>query len=650
MERARAIATSTWALGVLACLLTWGGGLVAPHTVSIDDSFHAGLNMATVNGLDFGTDVAVTYGPLGFLKSYLVFYEWPARLAIVYGLALHLALCVSLVWALRRNYGVLVSLAVALVAAVLMRGDLSAIEVRDDAGVIVLAVIWAIVALSARPPGFVRPLLVYGGGVFVAIELLAKSNTGLIVLAVIGIGVVAMEGDRRRNIAAFAATLAASLAALWLVSGQGLDTVGPFLSRSLEIALGYSSGALLDWGDRDYDYAMIPLVLIGSAAIAWVASRERPRVPRIAMLAIFAVVALASVKSGLVSHEEFHMATLYGTMMGVVVAFTVPAGSAVRWPALIAALAIAVATFTAADKDYPLINPAENVANAADTIVTAAVPGELEDEVDSNRSDLAAAHGLDPETLALLEGHSVHVDPSEASAVWANELEWNPLPIFQPYIAWTEELDRINAEEMASPDGPDRILRQNLNALGHFPAYESPSAMLAMLCNFEPLRTTERWQVLGRVPDRCGEPVPLGSAEAAYGERVTVPEAPPGSLVFARVDGVVDTGLRRLTGLFTRPQIRKINFDSGGVPSSLLSGTPHTGLYTFLPGTAGDGLVMTIPPEADAPGPFRLSPNALGFAIHLGPEPSDEPSEETFDVEFFAMPIEPNGTEGPDQR
>ena len=88
------------------------------------------------------------------------------------------------------------------------------------------------------------------------------------------------------------------------------------------------------------------------------------------------------------------------------------------------------------------------------------------------------------------------VDPSEVTVAWANDLDWRPLPVFQPYMAWTEDLDRRNAETMASDDGPQRILRQNLNALGRYPAFESPAAMIAMLCTFEALRTTEEWQVL----------------------------------------------------------------------------------------------------------------------------------------------------------
>ena len=73
--------------------------------------------MAAVRGLEFGPDVIFTYGPLGFLKSYMVFYAGPARLAALYGIVLHLALSVSLVWAIRRNFGAVLAVALALVVA-----------------------------------------------------------------------------------------------------------------------------------------------------------------------------------------------------------------------------------------------------------------------------------------------------------------------------------------------------------------------------------------------------------------------------------------------------------------------------------------------------------------------------------------------------
>ena len=49
--------------------------------------------------------------------------------------------------------------------------------------------------------------------------------------------------------------------------------------------------------------------------------------------------------------------------------------------------------------------------------------------------------------------------------------------------------------------------------------------------------SSDLWQLLERVPDRCGEPREIGSVDAAYGEQVDVPEPGPGEVVFARIDG-----------------------------------------------------------------------------------------------------------------
>jgi hypothetical protein len=624
-ELARTLVTSAWTLGTLVFVLTWGGSTVAPETPSIDGALQAGLNMAAVRGLDFGPDVLFTYGPLGFLKSYLVFYEWPTRLALLYGMALHFALSVSLVWALRRHFGAVIALAVALVAAVLARGDQAMVGIRDDAAVVTLTLIWCVAALSTEPAPWIRRIVVYGGGVFAAVELLAKLNTGLIVLGIVAITVIAIERERWRNLAILAATLTGSLAVLWFASGQGVHNIASFISGSVEVIRGYSSGARLDWGsdERQWDYWVTPLVLAAAIGVAWVATRRLPRARRAAALAIVAVVAFTATKAGWVSHDYYHMATFYATVLGLIIALPLPSRPEVRAGALIAIVGTIAAGFTTSVPGYPLTDPIANLRNGASAVARLVDTEKLERVIADNRAGLQAEFGLDQRTLELLDGGSVHVDPSEASAAWAYDLEWHPLPIFQPYAAWTEELDQRNAGEVASDSGPELILRQNLNALGRYPAFESPAAMLELLCHFTPLRTTPEWQVLERVGDRCGEPEPLASAEAAFGEPVPVPPAPAESIVFARVDGVADSGLGRLRTLIWRPESRQVQF--GDDPAA----------YTFITGTAQDGLLLRAPAEADSPEPFTLAPNSDEVTFLL----AGGPAEDRITVDFYSMPV-----------
>ena len=50
-ERALGALTSTWGLGVIVFVVTWGGGLADPVANSLDVSSHAGINMALHDGL-----------------------------------------------------------------------------------------------------------------------------------------------------------------------------------------------------------------------------------------------------------------------------------------------------------------------------------------------------------------------------------------------------------------------------------------------------------------------------------------------------------------------------------------------------------------------------------------------------------------------
>lgn len=623
-ERARTVAASTWFLGAIVFALTWKGGNVVTNTPSIDGSFYAGLNMALVNGLDSGSDIVVTYGPLGFLKSYIAYYEWPARLQIVYGLLLHLSLSVSLVWAIRRNFGALLAVAGAIFVAAFARGDVSGIGIRVDAGVIILALIWCVAALHRDAPDWARKVVVYGGAPFAALELLTKLNTGLLVGAMVAIALFALGGDRRRNFGIAGGLFLGTFAVLWFASGQGIDDITSYVRRGFDVIAGYTSGARLEWEQRDYDYWLAPLVVAAAAALTWVSTAGLPRLRRGGILLIVAVVTYTAIKGGFVAHEVYHMATFYGTMLGVIVAMPLPDRLPVRLAGLAVSIGAVAAAYTTSLPTYPIGNPFDNAREGAATLARLVDPARMDRQIQANRDVLTAGYAFDERTLGLLRGHTVHIDPSEAAAAWAYALDWQPLPVFQPYMAWTETLDELNADAVASSDGPERILRQNLNPLGRYPAFESPAAMLAMLCNFEVLRTAGDWEVLGRVPDRCGEPRELGTAEVRYGQAADIPEAPPGTIVFARVSGTQDEGIAgRLRTLLLRPKGREVVFN-GHSP------------YTFITGTAEDGLILAAAPGVDYPAPFNLAPASAHITFLLDDGPADDP----ISIRYYAMPVD----------
>jgi hypothetical protein len=118
-----------------------------------------------------------------------------------------------------------------------------------------------------------------------------------------------------------------------------------------------------------------------------------------------------------------------------------------------------------------------------------------------------------------------------------------------------------------------------------------------------------------------------------------VPAAPPGNVVFARVDGIQVAGLERLRAMLHRAGGRQVKLENDeGLPASQVGTPSPDGGYIFLGETAANGLLLRAPSAADSPDPFRLSPQADRFSFLLNRQASPQDLE----VEFFAMPIEPS--------
>ena len=276
--------------------------------------------------------------------------------------------------------------------------------------------------------------------------------------------------------------------------------------------------------------------------------------------------------------------------------------------------------------NYGVIGNVELAAEQAHTLVS---PGRREALIADGRATDQSIYALEPKILAGLEGHSVTVEPWETAAVWAYGLDWAPLPIFQNYSAYTAHLDRLNTEEVESPDGPERILRENPPLVynefptadldGRYQGWDPPEQERAILCHFRPLALSIRWETLARTPDRCGAPRRLKVVEGSYGDTVTVPEAGPGEVVFVRIDGAGVTGLEKILNFLLHARTRHLTIN-GEVRLRL------------VPETAGDGLLLSGDPALVEPeGSYSPIPQARTIE-------ADGPGG-NLRFEFFAMKV-----------
>ncbi len=604
---AKRVPVPVWG-GLVVALLGWQVGFQTPGA-GLDPSWNAGLAMAVHQGLRFGKEVVFTYGPLGFLNSRIAWFSGLSVLSFIYAAALYVLFCVGLVWALRRALPLLLATVVAFVAVAWLPVPLLEVGLLTA----VFACFWLLEAERSERELWAFAL---GAATFAAPAALVKLSTGPLVAVVLLVALIGARAGRRRFVAYLVVFFAWTLL-LWLATGQSLGDVPAFVGHTIEISSGYSSAMLRSTTVAPWKVTAAVIAAIGSGlalvAAAWFWG-GRDRATRWAGTVIAALVSFAIYKEGIVRIDAGHLTVLFANAAVVWVAV----GLGGRHRALMLAGAAIVFAISLPVRPAGLstnFDPVSNVRDAVENTRTLFSPGRRATLIGFGHAAMEAEYGLAPQGLAAVGGHTVAVEPWEIGAAWAYELDWQPLPVFQNYSAYTPRLDRLNAEAVEDPDGPERLLRHNPLVVqpefpgadldDRFPGWDPPEQARAVLCNFAPLWEDERWQVLGRVGDRCGAERAIGSVSAAAGEAVDVPAPGPGEVVFARVHGAGVSGLERVQTFLFHAASRH----------AVVNGETR---YRLVPETAGDGLLLRAAPGIVPSGPFDPVPEARTLAVEGG--------------------------------
>ncbi len=610
---------ATLAFGLATALITWDP--VAPLTPGLDSSWGIGLQMAAGSGLDSGTQVISTYGPLGFLDVPSVAGSVTAVAGGLYRLLLPAALAASFLWSARRSFPLVVAVALAFGATAITPVAIAPLS---------LAAVWCLVAMDRDAPPWSAQLIAIGGGALAGVEILVKVNVGLAVLAMVAITSLVVGTPRWRGILTAAGAFALVGGALWFASGQGVGNIDDYVRASFEIASGYSQAMQLDGTHFAADVPIALVIGLGTLAFALYTTRSEPTVRRVGVGAVVGLLLYALLKQGFVRHDYGHVDLFIGGIVAPWLALQVRDAGRILCAAAIVVIGLAA---------LPLAHHARNSFEprlAVEQLADLLVPSQREDAREQSRLAMQLAYQLDPAIVRRIGDEPVDVRPWETGLVWAYGLNWRPLPVTQDYEAYTPYLDERNAAALAADDGPRYVLRHlatgdgRVGLDGRFTSFDAPAETRTLLCDFHPVVTTASYELLERGPDRCGAPRPVAEMTVDYGEAIHVPRARPGEAMFARIDGAGASGVEALRTLALSAASRFIELD----------GTS----YRLTALTAPDGLLLDAPAGADFPAPFALAPNARTITVRSdgGVATSSGPLRISFEAREVA-PLPPDG-------
>lgn len=515
---------------------------------NLDVSWMMGLELARLDGVGHGSDIVFGYGPWGFLSaptpldvSDLVLAGCFRVLAVgLLFIALNLTLS-------RIRHGVLIAAVLALLVG----------NGSQSGWVLLLALtVWALTSLARREVPSVPALSAAAG--MAALLLQMKLTEGILALVLL----VLLTAGRRRWTAGLVTSIAflLSFALWWSAAGQSWADIVRWLSLGWEIVRGYGTAM----GYLDVNFLMI--VMVAAAVVTAVLAVAVSGPDWTTRLGLFGAV-LFFAKIALSMPDAPHLVPGYAALVAVLAIVLGVAGRGL-------VLCLSAATIICLCLLLTIGSPIVGVRSLSlEDRSLDVLSSRHDDNLSSSRAALIADLDLSADVVAAAKGHPVSIDPWQISAVWAYGLDWQPLPIFQQYSAYTSTLDETNAASLLS-DPDHRVLRERALEHSRNPIWETPVYTMTLLCNFEEVASDPVWTVLARGADRCGNEQKLSSQRVSAGQAVTLP-APGDSVIAVRfVPDARTLGVRLLglTGIQRRLLRATIAGQDFRVPEGLAGG------------------------------------------------------------------------------
>lgn len=564
----------------------------------LDPSWGVGLHMARHHHLRFGTDIIYTFGPLGFLVQPVIAY--PAQGLVAGWLRIPLFAFVG--WFLISRLRCVVPWWVATVVAVPLTWAMVAPQGfgGDAPGVVLVVALAAGVArftadhcqLSRRVAALLALAVVLGALIKMDVGLVGASA---LLLYVVGAGIA--DGDAPPRTATLllitVAVLTVGLVVMWVLLGQPIGSLGPWLRSSMDVVLGHNAAMGADNGRLWWAPATVAAIVTVSALLV-AATWTLPWRRRAVAFVFTASMVLLAVKQAFLRSDGGHMQRLValfialGVTLGVALASRHASRRArvVSMPlaAVLCGAMVVMALSVNAIGGVPFVSPVKGMQSVRYLMDMTASQTRRTALVAWGHTAQPTVMKVPPTMIKRIGNKSVHIEPWDASVAWVYRLNWHPLPVFQSYMAYTPRLDHLNADALASPSGPQTILHQSLALDGRIPRFQSPSANVEMLCRYSMVEFGSDWNLFARnASSRCGRGRTLGSYSAHQGTPVTVPVSAGDEMVVAHFEGL-DPGLvGNIRALLLRPRPMVFRVGADPMAHRFIVATQHSAHIIRVP-------------------------------------------------------------------
>ena len=463
--------------------------------LELDPSWHAALEYATAHHLQFGTQIVFTFGPLGFLSTrtslgHLV----GARIAFAFFWSALVALAATAL-AKRLPGWVRYAFLAWLVVFTLSEG-------LDQTAFFVMAYGALLLLIDNPKQRWQAPLFVFA---FIVLSLIKVS---FLTAAIASLALVVVCWIRQRKILkaiVLALAAPAGFVACWMALGQSPSHLAPWFRHALELESGYSAAMNLVPKTPVLCAALAALALFVGALIATMV-RAHGGILTWGIRITLAQYVFFAWKEGFTRSGDWHtFVFLWFLPLGMAFCFLEDLSGAPtashRWVLEVTFAASMVLCLVAANFQIPgfawqqVTDWPRRVTHNAEMIF-ATLRGRADDLYADCRDSKNVRMLLLDRAKDVIGNESVDVMNYLLLAAVVNEMNYQPRPVIQGFVAYTPALQSLNEEYFRSAGRPHFVMLCQQATDGRFPTLEDSAALNYVLNNYVPVARDGRFLIL----------------------------------------------------------------------------------------------------------------------------------------------------------
>jgi hypothetical protein len=551
----------------------------AAPTSGLDPSWRMALGYAVQEGWQFGTDIAFTYGPLGYLLVSTNSGDLYSN-HVVWQLGMHLLFAVS-IWSFGRLFHGWRRAVYFIYFGVFGIAYVDAIHM-----LIILLWSFALTRDQVVKRRWLALLLSCGLAVLALVKFTNLILAGVAVTAVVG-----MYAWRRNwtLVALIGVSFYLGFVVAWAALGQAISNLPAYIINSLSISSGYVEAMGVDESPLMFGYGLTAaLALAAYLALTLYRAKDFPLALTIA--AITAAAVFLNWKHGFVRADGHVLAHF------VVALFFVCCSAALldqknqplaglKSGLLAISGACCVLGIWLNSPGTMLYSPEtlnkRVVDNGANLLSREGVIQRLRDQFTVAQRRFALL-----DSKAAIGNASVDVFGNEQSVAILSGLNYRARPALQGYAAYNERLSKLDLDFMASARGPEFVLQKiNGNTIDHrMPSMDDSLATRYLYHHYEFLMQENQFLLWKRTANDAARDArtPLSTSSVRFGWAIGAPDLGDTPL-WCELD-IHPSLLGRLRAFFYKPPQMELAVTDGGGETTkfrLIRGQASTGFLVY---------------------------------------------------------------------